>query len=206
MKLAFKTKICSIALGSMAAFSVMADKPAAASSTPYIGDVMLFGGNFCPVDWVEANGDLLSVSKYQPLFTLYGTIYGGDGRTTFGVPDLRGRVPISVGQGVGLKNYPQGQKGGAENLTVQTSNIPSHSHDVNAVSGAANRNSPAEAYLAEKASNFNVYYTGTPQVRTMDPEVITKSSSGGGGAITKRSPFVTIRWCVATFGAYPQKN
>jgi len=205
MKQTFKTKICSIALGTMTAFSVMVDKPAAAGPDPYIGDVMLFGAQWCPVNWKEANGELLSVATYNPLFTLYGTMYGGDGRTTFGLPDLRGRVPIHVGQGPGLKNYQQGQKGGAESLTFQTNNIPSHSHNVNAVNDTANQDNPKNAYLAEHATNFDLYYTGTPQVRIMDPAMI-KSNTGGSQAITKRSPYQAIRWCVSLLGRYPSKN
>jgi len=206
MKHTFNIKICSIALGSMMAFSVAADKTADAGPDPYIGDVMLFGATWCPVNWTEANGDLLSVAKYNALFSLYGTIYGGDGRTTFGIPDLRGRVPIHAGQGPGLKNYPQGQKGGAESLTIQTNNSPSHSHDVNAVTEIATQDNPTTAYLAQHATNFNLYYTGTPQARIMDPDVIENNTGGSSQAITKRSPYQAIRWCVALVGRYPSRN
>ncbi len=135
-------------------------------------------------------------------------MYGGDGRTTFGIPDLRGRVPIHVGQGEGLSNYKQGQLGGAETLTVRTNNIPSHNHKVNAVKAIANKDNPTNAYLATPATNVKLYLVGTQQTgnkRIMDPAMI-KNNTGGTNAITKRSPYQAIRWCVALQGQYPQKN
>ncbi len=148
MKHTLKIKICSIALGSMMAFSVLAPKPAAAGAFPFIGELMLFGGNFCPRGWTNADGQLLAISANSALFSLYGTTYGGDGRTTFGLPDLRGRAAIHTGQGPGLANYAQGQKGGTENLTVQTTNMPSHNHNVQATNAIANKNGPGTDFLA----------------------------------------------------------
>ena len=135
----FRIKICSLALGSMMAFSVLAAKPAAAGPDTFVGELMLIGDNFCPLGYVDANGQLLSpIAAYDDLYQLFGTMYGGDGRSTFGVPDLRGRVPISAGQGSGLANYWQGQKGGAESFTLQTKNLASHNHRVQAMNAIAN--------------------------------------------------------------------
>jgi len=107
---------------------------------------------------------------------------------------------------LGLKNYQQGQKGGAESLTIQANNTPSHSHNVNAVNDTANQDNATDAYLAEHAASFNLYYTGVPQARVMDPGMIENSTGGGSQAITKRSPYQALRWCVATDGIYPSKN
>ncbi len=185
------------------AFSVLAPKPAAAGADPFIGELMLFGGNFCPRGWTNADGQLLAISANSALFSIYGTMYGGDGRTTFGLPDLRGRAPISTGQGPGLANYPQGQRGGAENLTVQTANMPSHNHNVQATNAIADKNSPESDFLAITSLTQDIYHDGPPN-KIMDTAMITPT--GGGQAITKRSPFQVIRWCVALVGTFPSRN
>ena len=108
---------------------------AKAGANPLLGEIMWVGFNFCPRGWADANGQLLAINSNQALFSLYGTIYGGDGRTTFALPDLRGRTPVHVGQGPALSNYPQGSKGGAENVVLNTTEIPSHSHDSGTLAG-----------------------------------------------------------------------
>jgi len=183
------------------AFSVMAPKPAAAGNDPFIGELMLFGGNFCPRGWAKSDGQLLAISSNSALFSLFGTIYGGDGRTSFALPDLRGRGPIHVGQGPGLANYTQGQRGGAENLTVQLNNMPSHNHEVQATNQIGNKGGPGTDFLA--ATGTLIYHEGPPN-RIMDPAMIT--DTGGGQAITKRSPYLALRWCVALQGTYPSRN
>jgi len=204
MKHTFKTKICSITLGSMMAFSVMADKPAAADVVPFIGELMLIGANFCPRGWVDANGEKLSIQDYTPLFSLFGTIYGGDGRTTFAVPDLRGREAIGAGHGSGLINYKQGQKGGADTFTVQTNNMPGHNHEVLATNLQANKSTPGGTILGINMpfGNFDMYHEGPADI-TMAPGMI--ANTGNSEAVTKRSPYQAIRWCVATDGTYPSR-
>lgn len=99
-----------------------------AQSEPYLGQVAFFGFNFCPRGWAPANGQLLAISQNTALFSLYGTIYGGDGRTTFALPDLRGRAIVSMGQSPGMMNYPIGSKVGAETVTLNTQEMPIHNH------------------------------------------------------------------------------
>jgi microcystin-dependent protein len=106
----------------LAAFVGLPGQASFARSAPFLGEIMITGMTFCPRSWVEANGQLLSISQHQSLFSLYGTTYGGDGRTTFALPDLRGRTPIHAGQGPGLSNYSLGQKGGQETTDIAPGN------------------------------------------------------------------------------------
>jgi len=205
MKHTFRSKICSITLGSLMAFSVMADKPAAADVVPFIGEIMLIGANFCPRGWTDANGVPLNISDNSALFSLYGTIYGGDGRTTFGIPDLRGRVAIGAGHGSGLINYQQGALGGADTFTVLTKNMPGgHNHEVLATNLQANKSTPSAAVLGihEPFGNFDMYHEG-PGDTTMASGMI--ANTGNSAAVTKRSPYQAIRWCVALEGTYPSR-
>lgn len=105
--------------------------PTRNSANPFIGEIQMFAFNFAPRNFADCNGQLLSISQNTALFSLVGTMYGGDGRTTFGIPDLRGRVPIHLGQGSGLSNHSQGQRSGTENTSLNTTNIPSHNHTIN---------------------------------------------------------------------------
>jgi len=202
MEHTFKTKICSIALGSLTTFSVMADKPAAAGADPFLGELMLVGGTFCPSGWTEAAGNTLPINTNQSLFSLYTTMYGGDGRTTFGIPGLRGRAPISAGQGKGLPNYTQGNQGGEEAIALQPNNMPPHNHGVQAVVEVGDKEGPGTDYLATHLLGFNIYHKGSPDT-TMDSAMII--DGGQGVAIEKRIPYQVLRWCVALQGTFPSR-
>jgi len=202
MKHTFNTKICSITLGSLMAFSVMADKPAVAGGDPFLGELMLVGYSFCPKGWTEADGNFLAINSYQSLYSLYTTMYGGDGRTTFGIPGLRGRAPISAGEGPNLPNYQQGQKGGAEDVVLQSTNMPSHNHEVGAVVEVGDKEGPGTDFLATHLLEFDIYYAGSPDT-TMDSAMII--NSGAGQVVTKRSPYQVLRWCVALKGLFPSR-
>src|ERR1700719_3340863 len=112
-------------------------------ATPYIGEIRMFGGNFAPRNWALCNGQLLLISQNTALFSILGTTYGGNGTTTFGLPNLQGRVPIHWGSGAGLSTYAPGQTAGAESVTLLQSNLPPHSHAVNAIASGGNQASPA---------------------------------------------------------------
>ena len=101
-------------------------------ASPFIGQITLFAGNFAPRGWAFCNGQLLSIAQNTALFSILGTTYGGNGQTTFALPDLRGRVPVHAGQGPGLSNYDLGQQGGAESVTLTTAQMPAHTHPANA--------------------------------------------------------------------------
>jgi microcystin-dependent protein len=204
MKHLFKSKILPVALGTLTAASFMTAKPAAAQVDPYIGQLMFVGYTFCPRAWTDANGQLLPISQNTALFSLYGTTFGGDGRTTFGVPDLRGRAPIHFGNGPGLQSYTLGQKGGNEGFTISEAQMPAHNHDVRVTDQIANKKGPGSDFLAKvPTGDESIYHNGPPN-KVMDPAMLT--TKGSSQEILKRSPYLAGRWCVALQGVYPSRN
>src|SRR5215831_16990317 len=117
-------------------------------SEPFVAQIQIFAFNFAPRGWAFCAGQILSISQNTALFSLLGTTYGGNGQTTFGLPDLRGRVPLSPGQGPGLSNYSLGQVGGAENVTLTTTQMPQHTHAPQATASDQNTNRPNNAVAA----------------------------------------------------------
>ncbi|MDH3602677.1 MAG: tail fiber protein [Candidatus Tectomicrobia bacterium] len=130
-------------------------------SSPFIGEIRMFGGNFAPQNWAMCDGTLLNTSQNNALFALLGSVYGGDGRTTFGLPDMRGRAPMHAGSGSGLSQRNLGQHFGSENGTLTTSNLPTHTHTVRASSDTTHTPHPANALLAATVPGFEVYHTPT---------------------------------------------
>ncbi len=192
-----------LAISASMAAPLLSSAPARASADPLLGELMLVGFNFCPRGWAEAGGQLLSISQNTALFSLFGTIYGGDGRTTFALPDLRGRAPIHVGQGPGLATYTQGEKGGSESFTLTINQMPPHNHNVKAQGAPATKYGPNSDFLAVPEPLAKIYGEG-PGDKTMDPAMIT--NTGGGQPVSKRSPYLVMRWCVALQGVYPSRN
>ncbi|WP_206169882.1 tail fiber protein [Sphingorhabdus sp. YGSMI21] len=181
--------------------------PAQAQSDPLLGQMMLFGGTFCPRGWGEAKGTLLPISQYSALFSLLGTMYGGDGRTTFGLPDLRGRAPISLGQGPGLPAYPQqGARGGSTQFSLTIATMPSHNHVgmMRASNLPGDTANPNDNSLATTGS-ATIYHTGAPAVN-MDTGTVVISNTGGSVPVNKVSPYLVMRWCVAMQGVFPSRN
>ncbi|CAO1654774.1 phage tail protein [Parasphingorhabdus sp. NYA22] len=181
--------------------------PAHAQADPLLGQMMLFGGNFCPRGWGDASGTLLSISQYSALFSLLGTMYGGDGRTTFALPDLRGRAPISMGAGPGLPSYPtQGAKGGSTSFTLTSATMPSHTHvgTMRASNLPGDTANPNDNSLATTAGE-NIYHTGAPAVN-MDIGTVILGNTGGNIPVNKLSPYLVMRWCVAMQGVFPSRN
>ena len=184
-----------------------ASAPAHAQAEPLLGQMMLFGGNFCPRGWANASGSLIAINSNQALFSLLGTMYGGDGRTTFALPDLRGRAPISLGQGPGLPAYPsQGQKGGTAEFTLTINTMPSHNHigTMRAAQALGNSANPNDNSLAS-AAGTPIYHTGAPNV-DMDIGTVVVANSGGSFPVNKVSPYLVMRWCVAMQGVFPSRN
>ena len=152
---------------------------------PFVGEIRMFAGNFAPRGWAFCDGQLLAVSQNDALFSLFGTIYGGDRRTTFGLPDLRGRVPVHEGNGPGLSDVRLGAKGGAETVTLTTQEIPPHSHTVKAYSSPGSTSSPINTFLGSTGEDY--YDKDKSNLTNLSPESIT--STGGSRSHTNLMPF-----------------
>ena len=175
---------------------------ALAGPEPFIGEIMLTGANFCPRGWADANGQLLAVAQNAALFSLLGTTYGGDGRTTFGLPDLRGRVAIHTGQGPGLSNRNQGSKSGAEKHTLTVSEMPQHIHGLRGSNNAATAKIPSGNVPAK--TRRNAYAPGSGPLSPMASTSL--GPAGNTQPHNNMQPFLTIRFCVALQGIYPSRN
>ncbi len=171
-------------------------------SEPFVGEIRMFAGNFAPRGWAFCDGQLLAVSQNDALFSLFGTIYGGDGRTTFGLPDMRGRLPIHAGTGPGLSPRRLGAKGGAEKVTLTINQLPSHGHNFRAVTGPADRASPEDATVAETVTS-DIYNVEVPDSPLRSDAV---SHVGGSRSHTNLMPFLCIHFIVALFGIYPSRH
>jgi microcystin-dependent protein len=191
--------------------------PAYAGAEPFIGEVMLVGFNWCPRGWAPAAGQLMPIQQYTALFSLYGTIYGGDGRTTFALPDLRGRVPVSQGHGPGLSNVQIGERAGAENVTISTAQMPPHNHTATATSTlhgtseTANQTGAQGGVLASAAGlGGTPLYHAPPANVTLDASsvttTVTVNNNGGGQPLPVRNPYLGMQWCVALEGIFPPRN
>jgi microcystin-dependent protein len=182
-------------------------------SEPYVGQILTFGGNFAPVNYMTCSGQSLYISQYATLFNLIGTTYGGNGTTTFNLPDLRGRVPIHQGTGLGLSTYVIGQTGGVESVTLAVNQMPTHNHGVNAVTGQAGAGASAAptsaAYLADEYQNpaTNAFgYVSPGSGNQVNMAGVSVTQAGGGIAHENRQPFMAILYCIAVFGVYPSQT
>ncbi len=173
---------------------------------PFLGSLLLVPYNFAPQGWLLCQGQLLPIQQYAALFSLLGTTYGGDGVRTFALPDLRGRVPISSGQGPGLQDYVLGQASGAESATLGVAQLPAHNHNVNTVSATGNSTNPSNHFLAETlspAANTGPYTSAAPN-STLNPAAI--SQTGGGQPVDIRQPYLTLNWIIAFQGVFPSRG
>jgi microcystin-dependent protein len=180
---------------------------------PYIGEIRIFGGNFAPRGWALCAGQLLNISDNQELFSVIGATYGGDGRSTFALPDLRGRAPIHFGAGPGLGNYSRGQRGGAETVTLTAPQAPAHTHDVSvevrAVAGAGNQSAPGDhVWAADPRGATNIYSDAEPDTTMKANAVVgtAEPNAGGGWEHENRPPFLAINFIIALQGEYPPRN
>jgi microcystin-dependent protein len=171
---------------------------------PFVGEIKMFAGNFAPRAWALCDGQLLSISQNDALFSLLGTIYGGDGRTTFGLPDLRGRIPIHMGSGPGLTERRLGSKSGTEKVTLTANQIPNHTHTVTGDSAAGQEGSPSGKVPAQATVGV---YTRNPiaaAIRPLNEQSI--SAVGGSQQHTNEMPFLCIHFIIALYGIYPSRS
>lgn len=172
-------------------------------SEPFVGEIRMFAGNFAPRGWAFCDGQLLAVSQNDALFSLLGTIYGGDGRTTFGLPDMRGRIPIHAGSGPGLSNRALGTKGGAENETLTTNQLPSHSHTLRGTSSNGTLPNPGGNVLAT-STVLRPYAVGEPLDSNLASQTI--NNLGGSQSHSNLQPYLCIHFIIALFGIYPSRH
>lgn len=174
---------------------------------PYLGEIRMFafGTRGAPIGWQACDGSLLPISQNDALFALIGTTYGGDGQTTFAVPDLRGRVPVHQGTGPGLSTYVIGQRAGTETVTVLSTQMPAHTHTLVATSAASTEVTPGSG-LRPGAVSGDTFYVNTVagnNAAPMSPQMLTLA--GGSQAHENCMPTLTVQFCIATSGIFPSQ-
>lgn len=180
-------------------------------ATPYVGQISMFGGNFAPSGWAMCNGQLLQISQYTTLYALIGTAYGGDGLSTFGLPNLISRLPVHIGNGLGLSSYALGQAGGVPNVTIDTTTMPSHTHALNATTAQGNTGTISNAVIpaTPTGSNNPELYAGPggvppPTYYPMAAGACTMT--GGSQPHSNLMPSVCITFIIALTGVYPSRS
>jgi microcystin-dependent protein len=171
-------------------------------SEPFVGEIRMFAGNFAPRGWAYCDGQLLAVSQNDALFSLLGITYGGDGETTFGLPDLRGRIPIHAGSGPGLSPRRLGQKGGSEKVTLTVNELPSHVHGI-ASTGSASGGNPGESVLGDTGEDLIYAEVGDNSATLLNSAA--SRSVGGSRSHSNLMPFLCIHFIIALFGIYPSR-
>ena len=166
--------------------------------TPYVGEIRMFAGNFAPAGWAFCDGSVLAISNNDVLFNLIGTTYGGDGQTTFNLPDLRSRVPVHAGTGGG-GTYVIGQAAGVESVTLTTQQIPAHNHVPLCNNGAGNQNDPGGGFWAVQSQQSP--YTSDPPNTPMGANAI--GATGGSQPHDNMVPFLVINFIISLFGIFP---
>jgi len=185
-------------------------------SEPFIGEIILFAGNFAIRGYAFCNGQLLPISQNQALFSILGTTYGGDGRTTFSLPDLRGRAPVHSGlsQGPGLSNRPLGQKSGFETTTRSVLQMANHNHGASSTSQIhvseedGTTTDPSGSFLATSTNNTNVYHTANDAVMNSGAVTTTTTTANAGGSQSANNmqPFLALNYEIALTGIFPSRS
>lgn len=172
----------------------------------YIGTIMPMGFGFAPRNWATCSGQILAISTNTALFSLLGTTFGGDGRATFGLPDLRGRMVVGQGQGTGLSPVQWGQIGGNDDISLNLNQLPSHSHVVTAKANglSSNSNDPANAYLG--GGTVTMYDNAWDGSTVMNSQCVVAGPSGGNVPMQIRNPYLGMYYCICQYGIFPSRN
>ncbi|MGY4575323.1 phage tail protein [Bradyrhizobium pachyrhizi] len=173
-------------------------------SESFVGEIRMFGGSFAPVGWNFCDGSLLAISQYDALFTLIGTTYGGDGQSTFAVPDLRGRLPIHAGTAGSGTTYVMGQTGGVENVTLTTQTIPQHSHAFIAAKQTGTGSNPQGNILDQTTGTIAMYIDGQPPDGPMASGMLT--NTGGNLPHSNLQPLLCITFIISLYGIFPSQG
>ncbi len=171
-------------------------------SEPFVGQITMFAGNFAPRSWAFCDGQLLAISQNNALFSLLGTVYGGDGRTTFGLPDLRGRIPIHAGNGPGLSPRQLGAKAGTENVTATVNQLPSHSHDPAQATTAVGSSTNPNGQLPARSAAGDTY---VDDLSPIDMATAT-SNTGGSESHNNIQPYLCVHFIIALSGIFPSRQ
>ena len=168
-------------------------------SEPFLGQIIMFAGNFAPRGWAFCSGQILPIAQNTALFSILGTTYGGNGQTTFALPDLRGRVPVHAGQGPGLSSFTLGQVGGAETGTLTVNNLPTHNHLASSNQGPATGSRPGGAVPSAGGA-----YAAASDGSTLNPAFI--QNSGGSQPFDLHQPYTCVNFIIALEGIFPSRN
>ncbi len=170
-------------------------------SEPFLAEVRLIGFNFAPRGWAFCDGQILPINQNQSLYSLLGTTYGGDGRTSFALPDLRGRTPLHRGDG-----HTLGQKSGAETVTLTAAEMAAHTHAAKANSQAGNTDQPLGTFLSAPSSPDDLTYREPEAANSTAMRTGTVTNAGGGQAHSNMQPYLTVNFCIALQGLFPSRN
>jgi microcystin-dependent protein len=175
-------------------------------SDPFVAEIRIFGFNFAPTGWAQCNGQLLPISQNTALFSLLGTMYGGDGKSTFALPDLEGSGPVGVGQGPGLSQYFEGQSGGSEFITLLQSEMPVHTHNTMAATVFdADQNAPSPQVTFGKSFN-GLAYSPSGNGQSIQMNFQTASVAGGSLPHNNMMPYLVLNYCIAMQGVFPPRG
>jgi microcystin-dependent protein len=179
-------------------------------SSPFVAEIQLFGCNFAPTGWAQCNGQLLPISQNTALFSLLGTFYGGDGKSTFALPNFEGSVPVCQGQGAGLQDWFLGQQQGEDFVTLLQTEMPIHTHNLMALNNDANVPNPANAVLAKggydtgpQAGAVAFYQTAAPNTQLNFQAL---SIAGGSLPHNNLMPYLVVEYCIAMQGVFPPRQ
>jgi microcystin-dependent protein len=171
---------------------------------PFVAEIRAFGFNFAPTGWAQCNGQLLPISQNTALFSLLGTTYGGDGKSTFALPDLQGRAALHPGQGQGLTEYFQGEEQGAETVTLLTSETPVHTHTLQARDNAGDLQAPSPTRALARSVGATIYQANST-TNLVDKAQQTLSIAGGSLPHNNWPPVLVLNYCIALQGVFPQR-
>jgi microcystin-dependent protein len=171
-------------------------------SDPFIAEIRMFAGNFAPRGWAFCNGQIMSIAQNTALFSLLGTTYGGDGRTTFALPNLQGRAPLQPGQGNGLSSYVLGETGGVETVTLLASEMPVHSHVLQAAT-TVSASDPTNKVLGKPRATNTIYTNAVPSVN-VNPQAV--AIGGGNLPHNNMQPYLVVNYIIALQGIFPPRS